>query len=169
MREPSYSGGGTPFDWPLFIGYGRPPYASVDAGPFALTAGPNGLAVGAFAWVNPVNGQASNAQVEGGKFGFVLPVPRLADPEVATTSCANGFPQRVLRPGMACVVGAVGEFEAAFPQGAQVGMQVYVDPATGLPYTNSNGGAYIGTRWTAMQNCGARARARISSFVSPFN
>jgi hypothetical protein len=169
MREPIYSGGGTPFNWPLFNGYGRPPYASVDAGPFALTSGADGLAIGAFAWVDPDTGQARNTEITGGKFGFVLPVPWLGDPEVATFSCVNGFMQRVLRPGMACVIAAIGEFQALFPQGAQVGMQVYADPATGLPYTNSNGGAYIATKWTAMQGCGGRSRARISSFISPFN
>lgn len=169
MREPLYSGGGTPFNWPLFNGYGRPPYASVDAGPFALTAGANGLAIGAFAWIDPATGQSFNAEISGGKFGFVLPIPWLGDPEVATLSCANGFPQRILRPGMACVIAAIGEFRALFPQGAKVGMQVYADPTTGLPYTTSNGGAYIATKWTAMQTCAARARARISSFISPFN
>lgn len=169
MREPYYAGGGTPFDWPLFIGYGRPPYACIDAGPFAILAGPDGVAVGSFGWVNPTNGLVTNTQVDGAALGFVLPVAWLGDPEVATWSCANGFRQRVLRPGMNCVVAAVGEFVPTFPQGAQVGSQVYVDPATGLPYTDSNSGAYVATQWTAMQSCGARASARISSFVSPFN
>lgn len=167
--EPLYSGAGTPFDWPLFNGYGRPPYASIDAGPFAIVAGPSGVAIGAFGWVNPDNGQVTNTQVAGAALGFVLPVVRLEDPNVATWSRANGFPQRVLRPGMGCVVAAIGEFMPVFPQGAVVGSQVYVDPTTGLPYTDSNGGAYIGTNWTAMRSCGARSRGRISSFVSPFN
>lgn len=168
MRE-NWSGAGTPFEYPLFDGYGRAPYASVVVGALAVLAGANGVAVGAFAWVDSESGLASNAVIDGAAMGLVLPVPRIWDWEVATTSYANGFPQRVLRPGMTCVVAANGDFRPVFPQGGVAGMQVYADPATGLPYAGQAQPNYVASGWTLMQNGGPRARLRMSSSVQPFN
>lgn len=170
MREMAYdSGAGTPFDWPPYIGYGRAPYASVDAGPFAFSAGSAGVAVGAFGWVDPDSGRVSNADIPGGKFGLVLPQPRLLDPLFTTRSYVNGFMQIVLRPGMPVVLAAVGDFLVYFPQGGRAGSQVYADSITGLPYATPDRPNAVATNWTLMQNGGPGARLRISSFTKPFN
>lgn len=172
MREAYYSGGGTPFDWAPFIGYGRPPYASIVVGPFAILAGPSGVAVGSFGWVDPGSGLVTNSLVEGAPLGFVLPLVFLGDPNVATWSVANGFRQRVLRSGMACAVAAKGDFRMHFQRGGNAGTRVYVDGLTGLPYaegTFSEAPDYIPTPWTLMQTGGPAGMLRISSFVPPFN
>ena len=168
MREPYYAGGGTPFDWVPFNGYGRPPHTSVSVGARNIHAGPNGVAVGAFAWVDPETGDVSNSQIEG-VLGFVLPVNRIGDPFETTRSRANGFPQLLIRASLACVVAATGDFDAFFPAGANAGAQVFADPATGLPYTVNPNQSYVPTPWTACRDCRPLSRARISTSIKPFN
>lgn len=168
MREPYYAGGGTPWDWPLFNGYGRPPHTTLTVGGFALSAGPNGVAIGTFAWVDPDTGEVSNTQIPNGPMGFVLPVVRIWDPMEATSTRINGFLQRVIRPGLACVLAATGDFETLFPAGASAGSQVFTDPSTGLPYT-FNPGSYVPTPWTACRDSAPLSRGRMSTSIKPFN
>lgn len=164
------TGAGTPFDWPEAIGFGRAPFASAPAGAWQCTAGPNGLAVNAFAWIDPATGQCSNNQPAVGLLGLVLPVANLYNLwERAYVSHVNGFRQLILRPGVACVLAVMGDFLMRFPLGATAGSRVYADPTTGLPYTDSNGGTNVPTPWTAGQSCGAGGRARISTSVQPVN
>ena len=170
LTDAQLDGAGTPFDWPEAIGYGRAPFASFPAGFLACVAGPNGVAVGCFGWVDPDNGQVSNAQIPDAPMGFVLP---MANPynlwERVYIRRAFPFPQMVIRPGVRCVVASVGDFRAKFPDGGQVGTQVFADPATGLPYSGNTTGSYIATPWTLCQSGGAGASLRISQMVKPFN
>lgn len=166
------AGAGTPFEWWPSIGYDRQPYASVVAGPWALTAGPDGVQIGVFGWADPDTGQVSNTQIAGGLLGFVLPVVGMynwqrAFPQKPAIGC--GPPALILRPGMQCMLAAQGDFLTRFALGAQAGQQVFADPVTGAPYGGNPGGA-VPTHWTVMQNaCGCEAVLRISSFAKPFN
>jgi hypothetical protein len=166
------AGAGSPFEWWPTLGYDRQPYANVISGPWALTAGPDGVQIGVFGWADPNTGEVSNAQIDGGLLGFVLPVTGLYNwqrvyPQAPATGC--GPPAFILRPGMQCVLAAAGDFLTRFALGAQAGQQVFADADTGAPYGGNPGGA-VATPWTVMQNaCGCNALLRISSFAKPFN
>jgi hypothetical protein len=192
LTNAQLDGAGTPFDWPEAIGYGRAPFASFSAGAWECVAGPEGVAVGCFGWIDPDSGQVSNKLIAGALMGFVLPT---ANPynmwERVTFRRGPPFPQMVIRPGVRCVVASVGDFRAKLPNGGQIGARVYADPATGLPYaqgafilpsidnlsismdsasvTFDGAGYYIPTRWTLCQSGNAGASLRISQMVKPFN
>lgn len=171
-----FSGSGTWFDWPEAVGFGRQPFASFTVGPWSITAaGPNGLAVGAFCWVDPDTGIASNVQSAGTIMGFALPH---ANPynfwerayiQYPNSSYQPPFAQEVTRPGVRCVVAIAGVFSPKFPYGGQVGMRVYTDPNTGLPYSGNLTGTYIPTPYTITRSGGPGCRIRMSSFVQPFS
>jgi hypothetical protein len=174
-------GAGSPFDWPVAIGYERAPLATL-----AAVAGPLGVAIGIFGWIAP-NGTLSNSQVATSQLAFVLPVVNAynwqrvyqsfpadtglnisgypTDPYVNTAA----FPLQVVRAGYPVVGATVGVFNTRFPFGAQVGNQVWTDPATGLAYASNVTGGYIATPWTAMGNGQANAVIRISSFIPPLS
>lgn len=159
------AGAGTPFNWPQSIGYTRQPNACLITGPWAITAGPDGVAIARFGWIDPDSGEVSNVLEAGAALGFVLPVPNLYNWQRA-------YPQAgaiILRPGMACAIAAQGVFRTRFPLGAEAGSQVWTDPATGLPYSSNVTGEYVPTAFTVMGNGGCGARLTISSFVAPFN
>jgi len=159
-----FAGAGTPFEWPQAIGHDRQPFASFPCGTGQLTAGPDGLALAIFGWVDPSTFEVSNAQMPEGLLGFVLPV-------IGAWRWDRAYRCKgltILRPGLPCVLAIAGDFIARFPLGAQAGAQVWTDPATGLPYT-ADGGGFIATPWTAMQSGGPGARCRISSFARPVN
>lgn len=182
------SGGGSPFEWFPEIGYGRPPFAAFAAGPFQCRAGENGVVLGIFGWMDPATGLVGNEQVEGGLLGFVLPVFNMYNWQRAYTlpppdaPIRPGFPpggyttqlepqanppnygQIVLRPGMGCVLAVAGEFNTRFPLGAQVGQPVWVDPESGLPYSQDLGG-YVQTGYQSAANAECGGLARISSFL----
>jgi hypothetical protein len=135
-------------------------------------AGPQGLAIGTFCWVDPDSGQAFNTQTPNTLFGFVLPLANRYNlwERVYTQYPIEGvppFPQEIIRPGVGCVIAASGVFSPKFPDGGEVGTQVFADPATGLPYSG-NPGSYVATPWTLMQNGGPGAKLRMSTFVQPF-
>src|SRR5579875_229436 len=182
-------GAGSPFHWFPELGYGRPPFASLVAGAGGITAGPNGVALGLFGWVDPTTLEVSNVASAGALLGFVLPTfdrwnwqraypqppagccgvtPNFSGLNPAPPAPAAPFPLLMLRVGMPCVVAAAGVFNARFSLGGQAGNRVWADPASGLPYDSDLGG-YVATPWTLMQSGGCGAALRISSFVSPFN
>lgn len=137
-------------------------------------AGPAGVAVGAFCWVNPDTGEASNVQAAGTLIGFCLPHanPYNLWERVAIQYPVNGsppFPQQIVRPGVRCVVACAGVFSPKFPLGGQVGTRVFTDPATGLPYSGNVTGANVATSYTLIQSGGPSCRLRMSSFVQPFS
>lgn len=171
MRLAALDGAGTPFDWEEANGFGRQPFVSLSCGPCSPVAGPNGLAIGAFCWLDPDTGQASNSFSDGTLLGFVLP---LANPynrwQRAFIRPSFPFAQMVIRPGVGCVIAAAGVFHAKFPQGGQSGSQVYADPNTGLPYVLTDGSSgLIATPWTLMRGGAPGSRLPISTFVKPFN
>jgi hypothetical protein len=139
----------------------------------APVAGPQGLAIGAFCWFDPDTGQASNVQSAGTILGLVLPLPNRYNlwERVYTQFPVDGlppFPQQIIRPGVSCVIAQSGVFSPRFPNGGQVGTQVFADPATGLPYSGNPTGTYIATPWTLAQSGGPGYRLRISGFIKPF-
>lgn len=184
MRLARIDGAGTPFDWPEAIGYGRAPYASLSAGAWQFTAGPAGVALGTFGWVDPDSGLVSNTLIPGALLGVILPVPLALK---WSRTVVRG-PYRFLRHGLGCIVAAVGNFAVRLPLGGQIGAQIYADSTTGLPYAagtfnqpsmddseitmdsaavRMDQTPYVPTGWTLMQSGAAGARLRISSFVKP--
>lgn len=171
MNPGRLAGAGSPFNWPASIGYARQPYASFPAGPWRCIAGPEGVALGIFGWVDPNTHEVSNVQTEGAHLVFVLPVVgmwnwnRCYPNRVAPC----GPPQIILRAGLEVVPAVQGDFLTRFPLGAQAGARVWTDPATGLAYDANLTGGYIATPWTVITNCGCNGLARISSFTAPVN
>lgn len=173
-RLAPYDGAGTAYDWPEAIGFGRQPFVSITAGPFSPVAGPLGLTIGAFCWFDPDTGETNNVQSDGTLMGFVLPLANRYNlwERVYTQYPIDGvppFPQQIIRPNVACVIAQSGVFSPKFPNGGQVGCQVFTDPTTGLPYAGNTTGGYIATPWTLMQSGGPNSRLRMSSFIQPFN
>jgi len=179
-------GAGTPFDWPVAIGYERAPLATFPAGGFQCVAGASGVAIGIFGWV-ATDGTVSNAQSPGGILVFVLPVLNDYNWQRVYTSypVSSGrnysgypadpyqnpaqFPLRVIRAGNQVVPATIGTFRARFPGGALIGNQVWVDPVTGLPYASNVTGLYVPTHWTVMRNGRANAVLLVSSSVPPLS
>ena len=69
-----FSGAGTAFNYYEAVGFDRNPVMSTAVGPWSASAGPEGVAVGCFGWLDVENGQVSNAQANGDILVFVLPV-----------------------------------------------------------------------------------------------
>lgn len=168
-------GAGTAFDWPEAIGFGRQPFVSASLGPWQAQAGPQGLAIGSFGWIDLDTGLITNTYVDGTKLVFVLP---LANPYnawervfIQPPNFETGFPpfaQMIIRPGVACITAVSGVFAPKFPSGGQAGAQVYADPATGLPYSGNVTGTYLPTPWTLTRSGGCGAKLLMSSFLAPF-
>lgn len=192
-RFAQFDGAGTAFDYFEATGFGRQPYCSLVSGPLMCVAGPQGLAIGAFCWVNPDTGETSNSVSDGSLMGFVLPVENNYN-LWERVFIRNGlpFPQMIIRPGVACVVASMGVFRAKFPDGGCAGARVYANPINGLPYagvgsqftpitmddsliTMDNTSVTFGelnlipTRWTLTQSGTAGSRLLMSSFVKPLN
>ena len=89
---------------------------------------------------------------------------------VTATQPSNACPfsQLIVRPGLECVGTVSGVYSPKFPLGGQLGVRVFADPETGLPYAGNPGG-YQPTPYTLMQSGGPGSRLRMSSFVSPLN
>lgn len=156
-------------------------------------AGPQGLAIGAFCWVDPDTGEASNNISGGPLFGFVLPLENNYNLwERAYIRNCLPFQQMIIRPGVGCVVAVAGTFRAKFPNGGLAGSRVYADPSTGLPYALSGTEMQpvsvddaqitmddsaitmdqlnlIPTNWTLAQCGAAGSRLLMSTSVKPFN
>ena len=175
-------GAGTPFNWPVAIGYERPPLACLPTGAGAAVAGAPGCAHGIFGWVAP-DGTTTNSQVAGGILAFMLPVldgynwqraypsfPAGSDENISgfpTDPYTNTapFPLHVIRPGNPVVPATMGRFNTKFILGAQIGSLVWTDPNTGLPYASQVDPSYILTPWTVMGSGGANAVLPISTLV----
>ena len=185
-----YFGAGTPFQWFLDTGYGRQPFTSFPAGKGGIAAGPDGIAIGQFGWVDP-DLQTINWQLVDGwtMLAFVLPTyngwnwqrvypqpspacsgitPNLSGLNPPPATPLAPFTLYMLRAGMQCVPAISGDFLTRFPLGGQAGNQVWADPSSGLPYDSDLGG-YVATPWTLMQSGGCGAALRISSFNAPVN
>ena len=169
-RFAQYGGAGTAFSWEEANGYGRQPFSSLTVGPFAcIAAGPDGVAIGAFCWVDPDTGEANNLQSEGALLGFVLPLANQHNLwERVYMRSGWPFAQQIIRPGIGCGVAQSGVFSPKFPNGGLAGTQVFADPASGLPYSGNQTGGYVATAWTLAQSGGPGCRLRMSSFLSPF-
>ena len=177
-------GAGSPFDWPVAIGYERPPLACLAIGGFAATAGQPGVAHGIFGWVAP-DGTTTNSYVPNGILAFILPVLNAYNwqrvyPSFPASSGENisgfptdpytnnaPFPLHVIRPGNPVIPAVLGTFNSKFPNGAMVGQQVWVDPDTGLPYGSQESPTYLQTGWTVMRSGGACSILRIASLMPP--
>lgn len=134
-----------------------------------VVAGPHGVAVGAFCWVDPDSGQANNSLSEASLFGFVLPIQNQYN-LWERAFIRNGFPfqQMIVRPGVGCAVASSGAFRAKFSEGGNVGDRVFADVNTGLPYSTASDDR-IPTRWTLTQGGAAGALLLMSNLVRPFN
>jgi hypothetical protein len=192
-RFAQFDGAGTAFDYVEATGFGRQPYCSLVSGPDMCVAGPQGLAVGTFCWVDPNTGEASNTVTPASLLGFVLPLANNYNLwERAFIRDCPPFKQMILRPGVACVIASMGVFRAKFPNGGIAGARVYADPNTGLPYAISgpqlvpvsmddasvtmdnasvtvDASSLIPTRWTLTQSGNPYSRLLMSSFVKPLN
>jgi hypothetical protein len=168
MNNSALVGAGTPFNYPEAIGYQRAPFSNVIAGDSGLTASPNGVAINLFAWADPNSGLVSNAFTPGFLIGLVLPILWAGDPRRTFVQFGSPFPLRLIRSGLGVAMASAGNFRTRFAGGGQAGSRVWADPVTGLPYADSNSGAYIATPWTLMQSGGCNASLQISSFAEPF-
>ncbi|MGC8517916.1 MAG: hypothetical protein ACP5P4_05225 [Steroidobacteraceae bacterium] len=198
QRISRYSGAGTAFDYPEAIGFNRQPFASVCVGDWTCCAGPAGTAVGCFGWLDAESGQVTNYYYEpvtnngalvydasgqltfstnpipGAILVFVLPVANDYNlwERAYISYPVNGVPpfsQEVVRPYVRCGAAVAGVFSPKFPNGGQVGTQVYANPYTGLPYSGDTAGTLIATPYTLLQNGAPNGRLRMSSYVNPFN
>ena len=179
-------GAGTPFDWPVSIGYERPPLACYAAGGFSAVAGAAGVAHGIFGWVAP-DGTVGNSYVADGVLAFILPVLNAYNWQRVYPSFPVGsqinlsglptdpytnnapFPLQVIRQGNPVVPAVMGTFNSKFPAGALAGSPVWVDPDTGLPYGSQAQPTYIQTGWTVMRTGGASCVLTIASLMPPLS
>lgn len=141
------------------------PYANLPSPvPGGLTAGLNGLVMGRFGWVNPLDGTVDNTYTPGYTLGFVLPRFGLWSLEY-WQRLTDGSRVLTLRPGKMVTLAGVGDFYARFPAGSIVGAQVFADPSDGRAYTD-DGGGFRPTSWRAMQTVGPGDLAIISPWLT---
>ena len=195
MRAPlgiptRYFGAGSPFQWFPDTGRGRQPFSSFPAGARGIAAGPNGIAIGQFGWVDPDLQTINWQKVDGWQMlAFVLPTyngwnwqrvypqppvgcsstpPKYSGVTPAPATPSAPFVLYMIRAGMQVVPAVSGDFLTRFPLGGQAGSQVWADPSSGLPYDSDLGG-YVATPWTLTQSGAPGAALRISSFSAPVN
>lgn len=113
------------------------PRASVLAGPGALVAGPNGLTVGAFAWIDPSGTFATNYG-SGSVAGFVSRYQRAL---ITTYLAQSGL---AVPAGFEVSLHQAGDFWAYTSTGAVIGQTVYANYATGAIATGAAGAAPTG-------------------------
>ncbi len=128
----------------------------------STVVGASDIAVGRFAWSDPITGEVSNAQIAGGRFGLVQPRFGLW-PLTYLQPNPPGPPVRMLRAGKPCTLYTSGDFYVRFPQGASTRSTVYIDPATGIVYASQTGGL-IQTNWITCQN----VRPNCLGVISPY-
>lgn len=133
------------------------PITSVVGGPGQNVAGPDGLVMGRFGWVD-ANGIATNARTDASqRLGFVL---RL-----------YGTWQRVywdsrrwfLRAGLGAQILSRGDFWARFANGADAGQPVYADLLDGQCCSGQTADAEL-TPWAVVTSCGPNSLAVISTW-----
>lgn len=135
-----------PYAWPEGLRATSNPWGNLQTNE-PLAAGPDGLIVGRFAWVNAELQTVSNRWALGFQLGFV-PLIQLSYPGLHLI--AGGLLQ--LRAGYAAVVVSFGDFWARFPYGAQVGDRVYAAAIDGAPISGQAIDA-MPTRWKVATNC----------------
>lgn len=139
------------------------PFASLPAGQFAYTSGPNNVAMGRFAWANPVDGTVSNVASEGFPYGLAMQYRRPRRGEGQATFVQRGV--RYLIPGKAITLADTGVFWVRFLQGANIGAVVYIDPSTGYAYA-ADGGGFTPTKYRVTTNTAVGGLGIISPYTS---
>lgn len=130
------------------------PRATLQAGAGAFVAGPNGVAVGSFAWVNPADGRTVNNYGAGLPSGFVhrdqqgIITTYLADD---TLLMAAGFPITLFSAGGFWALNAGSSTSA-------IGSTLYVNNSTGAVQTGSN--------WTGASTTGSIAQDVVTGSIS---
>lgn len=130
------------------------PRATVNAGQGALVAGPNGVAVGSFAWVNPADGRTVNNYGSGVPDGFV----HRDQQGIITAFLAD---DTLLMPaGYAMTLFSAGGFWAknAGASTSSKGQSVYVN--------NSTGAVQFGSNWTGASVTGSIATDVVTGSIS---
>ena len=130
------------------------PRATLQAGAGAFVAGPNGVAVGSFAWVNPADGRTVNNYGSGLPSGFVhrdqqaIITTYLADD---TLLMSAGFPLTLFSAGGFWALNAGAATSA-------LGSALYVNNSTGAVQTGSN--------WTGASVTGSIAQDVVTGSIS---
>ncbi len=117
------------------------------------------IAVGRFGWSDPVTGEVSNAQIENGQLGIIMPRPGRWD----LTYWQRGI--YYLRAGKPVTLWVSGDFYLRFPQAAFIGNTVWVDPATGIAYGSNVTGGYVQTKFTVTTNASVGGLAVVSPYM----
>lgn len=107
------------------------PRSSVLAVEGNLVAGPAGVAVGKFAFVNPANQAVSNVYASGYQIGF------LGRNQQGLITAFLADATQVVPPGFMLTLFDEGEFWARFGNGATAGQEVYADEETGSAQSGS--------------------------------
>jgi hypothetical protein len=115
------------------------------------------LAVGRFAWRDPITGECANAQISGAQYGIAMPVWG----RWPLTYLSRGV--RFVRAGKPITLWGSGDFYVRFPNGALIGNTVYIDPATGITY-GADAGGFVATKWRVVTN----ARPGELAIISPY-
>ena len=122
------------------------PYNSVLAGPGALVAGPAGLTVGRFAWVDATRTLAGNAQVGSNPpDGFVH---RASNPTFIILYLAETT--MLVQPGFGVTLHSAGAFWARTSTATTFGQKVFASTTTGQCCTGAAGATiagFIETKW----------------------
>lgn len=121
------------------------PRASLLAGPGALTAGPDGVAVGQFAWARNDNGQASNAHPGvSSRLGYCA---RHGNVSIITPFL--GRSTMLVPPGVEITLHDGGDFWDRFAAGATIGQKVFASYADGSAIAGTAGSPPAGAVVTA--------------------
>lgn len=118
------------------------PYATYVAGEGALVAGPNGLTVAAFAWVDSETLTASNAQPSGNTAapdGFVF--------NDGSASIANIYSESTMTfpSGYMVTLMVAGDFYAVTTTAATVGQKIFASTTNGAISTGAAGATVSGS------------------------
>jgi hypothetical protein len=124
--------------------------------------GSQDLAVGRFAWADPITGQCSNAQIAGGQYGIAQPVWTFRWGSWGLTYISGGV--RFVRAGKPITLYVSGDFWVKFPNGALIGQTVYIDPATGIAY-GADGGGFVATKFQVTTNTAVGGLGIISPYT----
>lgn len=149
------------------------PRFQILAGPGALVAEPNGLAIGRFGWADLTSGLAYSArQTSSDVLGFVYR-PSLDNQYWSTYGWRRTFfdPVRaawISRGGFEVTMARRGDFWVRFQGGAYVGQAVYATVADGTCVAFNRGTGpvtgYDQTPWQVVRECGPGELSIISSW-----
>jgi hypothetical protein len=168
-------------------GRGYNPFACVPSPlAFAPVAGPDGVSLNRFGWLDPDTGEVSNIYEAGALLGLILPQPyRYARNGWNLAYWSAGA--LILRSGQMVTLAAQGDFWVRFAGGAMPGQQVWADindgsagagaipmwtadsnTVTADSYYTADGAMGVYTPWTVMTYAPPGAPALISSWAKPF-